>query len=268
MVFEKPVIDKSELARALDPLHNGRDANFRSARFSPGVLAGWAPTEAGARGDLKLFCSLNRDAVVAIRHARFDLAEELLDHANRIERETLAPWLTAANPRFLRCIREDRQIDSRPDVDSWAEHLFFAPRGSDQIEVASIVWEAAQDVAQVRSQLGLGEDPATRVSLGRITSIGREYTDLEPEEETISDLPALFTEEVLAKGLQLGDPVVVRREKLAPGIILTTFERALEHETKVSPLTGRRVPSRLDQLLDDGAQSPRTHAVRPLRRVA
>ena len=69
-------------------------------------------------------------------------------------------------------------------------------------------------------------------------------------------------------GLRLGDPAVIRHEELSPGILLTTLERGLERNGRLSRVTGQALPRHLDDLLDSSQLTDRSRSVRPLRRMA
>src|ERR1700682_2296598 len=98
MVYEKPIIDKRELLRALDPVHGHGSREYDRLRRAELLSTGLKFSRVGAGGAVpavELFCSLNRDVISALRGDRGDTARKLRAHAQRIEHDTIGPWLDA-----------------------------------------------------------------------------------------------------------------------------------------------------------------------------
>jgi hypothetical protein len=271
MVFEKPVIDKRELMRALDPIHGRGEREYERLRkadlLSVGVTANQNQASS-ARHGLTLFCSLNRDAVSAVRRGHPETASEIRQHAERIERETIEPWLRGALDRDL---GPGRGVVELPDEGTrqqdWIDRVLFVAKRNGDPEVPEPVWNAAREVAEIRDRYQDG-DAHVRLTVGRVWNIDDAITEVRPELLPSGEAFAFFTDEVLAAGLRLGDPVVVRHEELSPGIFLTTFERGLERTSRVSRVSGQPLPRHLDELLDSSELTARTSTTMPLRHLA
>jgi hypothetical protein len=268
MVFEKPIIDTNELLRALDPLGTGPAREFDRLRTARVVSTGMvAPGfRSPVRSDpVRLYCALNRDAIISARHGDSATASEFRRHAERIERETLVPWLQAA--------AEAPEVDldvlspkGEQELGDWIDDLLFGPPTDGEARVVEPAVIAARDIAEVRAQLSESE-PRASLIVGRVWAIGDVFTDVRPIDTVLEDSFAVFSEEVLSAGLRLGDPVVVRHEELAPGLSLTTVERGLEDSRRVSRITGQPLPRHLDELLDAASLGSSRQFARPLRRL-
>jgi hypothetical protein len=134
-------------------------------------------------------------------------------------------------------------------------------------DVASPIWNAAREVAEVRAQFE-DEHAAARLTIGRVWRIDERLTEVRPMTRSVEDSFVFFTEEILAADLRLGDPVAIRHEELAAGVILTTIERGVESTRRLSTLTGQSLPRHLEELLDATRLGSSNNRVRPLRRVA
>lgn len=267
MVLEKPIIEKKELMRALDPVHGRGGPEFERLR-SAGVLSGGIapPTGLPSKGVpvTTFFCSLNRDAISAVRGGHVEVAHELSRHAHRIEHDRLASWLGIAfaeNPPA-----ESGEIPVGARVwREWLDQAFFGPSQSDQI--AAPVLDAARDIAEVRQRY-TAEDPYVRVMVGRVWRIDDRFAEIRPEQAATEESVVVGTEEIFELGLRLGDPVVIRQEELQAGLSLTSVERGLEPRQHVNPISGQPVPVHLEELLDTSELGVRTRLVPPLRQIA
>ncbi|MGA8363145.1 MAG: hypothetical protein WB709_01345 [Solirubrobacteraceae bacterium] len=271
MVFEKPIIDKRELLRALDPVHGRGGVEYdrlrRARLLSMGVTDEGADS-GSAKPAIELFCSLNRDAISAVRRGHTQTARDIREHAQRIERSTIGPWLKATNA--LQPTPEEARLELSPEDDgrqSWIDRVFFAVDSDDDSEVAEPIWNAAQEVAEVRAHYE-EEDATARLTVGRVWKIDEIFSELRALTPSVDNSFAFFSDEVFAAGLRLGDPVVIRHEELAPGIFLTTLERGVERDRRVSRISGQPLPRHLDELLDSSELAPRKRLVRPLRQIA
>jgi hypothetical protein len=271
MVLEKPLIDKRELLRALDPIHGrgaGEYGRLRQAQLlSTGVRAE-IPQFTGSSG-LTLYCSLNRDAISAVRRGHTEKARDIREHAERIEQDTIAPWLEGLSESWP--LSEARELDIADDDDDaradWINRVLFNGPATGDAEVAEPVWSAAREVAEVRSRYE-EEDANVRLTIGRVWTIDEVFSEVRPEAPAIDESFPFFVDEIFTAGLRLGDPVVIRHEELARGVFLTTLERALERVTRVNRVSGQALPPHLDALLDASRLQPRRRATRPLRRLA
>ena len=139
MVLEKPLIETRELLRALDPVFGRGREQFEllsaDAILSSGVAAPWPTADAS---DSRLFCSLNRDAVMAFRHGNAEAAQVMRAHAERIERDTIAPWIDAL-------VGEPASADDATEFD----RVFYTEASDERSEFAEPVWLAAQEIAEV-----------------------------------------------------------------------------------------------------------------------
>jgi hypothetical protein len=265
MVIEKPVIEKTELMKALDPIHGRGKAQFQALRqagvLTPGVAPGHGSSD---RGVPLLFCSLNRDAISASRRGLGDVAKEFGKHARRIEEEQIAPWLTNAFEAYD-ASSASSEGDERRIGQRWLKHVLFQLT-ADSEEIAEPVARAAASIAEVRDRFA-PEDPYVRFVTGRIWRMDDAFSEIRPEGQNLESI-VVSTEEIYALGLRLGDPVVVRHEELQSGIYLTTVERGLEPSRRVSPISEQPVPEHLDQLLDSAELGARTRIARPLRQLA
>jgi hypothetical protein len=271
MVYEKPIIDKRELLRALDPVHGRGHREYdrlrRAELLSTGVRYGRAHTSA-SEPSVELFCSLNRDAISALRGGHTETAREIRAHAQRIEHDTIGPWLEAVDE--LNLTFTDLQPEVAATEESrghWVDRVLFSADMGDETEIAEPIWNAAREVAEIRSRYEM-EHATARLTIGRVWKIDETLSEVRSTTPSAEDSFAFFTDEIFAAGLCLGDPVVVRHEDLAPGVFLTTIERGVERERRVSRVSGQPLPPHLEKLLDSTSLSTREHLVRPLRRVA
>jgi len=272
MVFEKPLIDTRELMRALDPVHGRDEREYRrlqQARLLSGGVTGWDPRHRSSSQRLTLYCSLNRDAISAVRRGHPDAARELRAHAERIEQDTLAPWLATIRESWAEAEVEDVELDdSGGGSVSWIDHMLFPTFRPGATEIADPVWDAAREVAEIRTRFE-AESPSVRLTIGRVWRIDDALSEVRPELPSLDESFAFSADEVLEAGLRLGDPVVIRHEELAPGVLLTTLERGLDRSVRTSRLTAQPLPPNIDGILEDSALSERHHVVgRPLRYVA
>lgn len=271
MVLEKPIIDARELMRALDPVHGRAKREYDLLRQAELLSLGIAANGRANRTPLAgrtLYCSLNRDAISAVRRGHTETARDIRAHAQRIERDTLGPWLEAALDSWLDVsadAMDDPVDEDRPN--DWVDRLVYAGQPDYEGDVAEPVWDAARDVAEVRARYD-GEDTNVRLTIGRVWRIEEVFSEVRAATSLGTDSFAFFTDEVLSAGLRLGDPVVVRHEELGPGVFLTTLERAIERSRRVSRVTGQTFPRHLDDLLDSTELSRRKRSTRTLRRLA
>lgn len=268
MVFEKPVIETHELMNALDPIHGRGQLEFESLRNAGILSIGVAPANGNQNPERPvrtLYCSLNRDAISAVRGGYSEVARELSQHAQRIERDRIGPWLKAAYEASPGDVSEEIPGEARAWRE-WLDQALFGPY-VDSDEIVGPVLDAAREIAEVRDRYA-PEDPYLRIMIGRIWKIGEPFTEIRPEKTASEESVVVNTEEVFALGLRLGDPVVIRQEELQPGISLTTVERGLEPRQRISTLSGQPMPAHLETLLDSCELSPRTRLVPPLRQLA
>lgn len=272
MVFEKPLIDTRELRRAVDPIHgrgNGELDRLQEAGFlSSGISTG----DRGRQGwpqRLTLYCSLNRDAISAIRRGRTATARKIRAHAQRIEKETLGPWLETAVDSWAAFDEPGvERYEGSGAHTSWIDRMLFASPTANETEVAASVWNAAREVAEIRARYQ-EDDFTVRLTIGRVWRIDDALSEVRPEPPSLDDSVVFGSDEVLSAGLRLGDPVVIRHEDLSPGVFLTTIERGLDSSTRTSRVTGQPLPRHLEELLDSSILPSRHQIVRrSLRRVA
>jgi len=267
MVLEKPIIEKRELMRALDPIHGRGEPEFERLR-SAGVLStGIAPSQGPASQTglgAALYCSLNRDAISAARGGHVEVAHELSRHALRIERDRLAPWLEIALAENLPTDSEEGAVGGRAWRE-WLDRAFFDSAQSN--EIVAPVLDAAQDIAEIRHRY-MAEDPYVRVMVGRVWRIDDRFAEIRPEQAVVEESVVVGTEEIFEVGLRLGDPVVIRQEELQAGISLTSVERGLEQRQQVSPVSGQPILAHVEELLDSSELGARTRLVPPLRQIA
>lgn len=270
MVVEKPIIDTQEILRALDPIHGRARREFgelhRDKLLTTGVAIG---SDQSAPGEaFTLYCSLNRDTISALRHGDTGSARELREHAQRIEQDTLAPWLREIAQGTTSWNTSDFELSSRADAThTWLDRALYAQHVDEVQDVAEPIWTAVNEVADVRRRYtdhGLG----ARVTTGRVWKIDSVLSELRPEGPSPEASFAFLTDEVLAAGLRLGDPVVIRHEEVGPGVLLTMLERGLEKGAKTGRVSGQALPRHLDELLDAVSLRGRTRSVRPMRRFA
>lgn len=270
VVVEKPIIDMQEILRALDPIHGRAHQELGELRRDKLLTTGVAiRTEHSAPGDaFTLYCSLNRDTISALRHGDTGSARELREHAQRIEQETLAPWLMEITEGGASWSTSDVEPSSRTDpTRTWLDRALYAQHVDEAQDVAEPIWTAVNEVADVRHRYtkhGLG----AQVTTGRVWKIDRVLSELRPEGPSPEASFAFLTDEVLAAGLRLGDPVVIRHEEVGPGVLLTMLERGLEKGASASRISGQPLPRHLDELLDAVSIRGRTRSVRPMRRFA
>jgi hypothetical protein len=265
VVYEKPIIDERELLRAINPLHGrGRERLRRLQRSE--VLTAGVPVDQVSRG--RLYCSLNRDALSAYRHGKMRVVHELRDEAERIEAETIAPWVAAL--REYSFADEEGQPDlesSRSPRNQWMERAVFGIESIGDEAIAEPVWHAANEIAAVRARYE-AHDVGTGVIAGRLWRIGDVFGEVRAFPPNADQRFDFLTDEIFSAGLRLGDPIIVRHEELAPGVLLTQIERGLEKERRHHRLSGDPLPVHLEDLLDDSPLGQRTSEVPPLRRVA
>jgi hypothetical protein len=266
MVLEKPILARSELVRALDPIHGQAGSELDRLQGLKILSSGISPRILGASGPHAkhaFFCSLNRDAVSALRSGHESAAFELGQHAQRIETEQLTPWLSAAL-----ALRAPDEIDIEADPSDergWLDSALFGGTGSE--ELVEPVFVAAREIAEVRARFS-ADDPSLRVSVGRVWRIEDGFTEVQIEPASPEQSVVVGTDEVLSLGLRLGDPVVIRREELQPGLTLTTVERGLEPTRRIGRFSQRPQPTHLEELLDSSEIGARVRRVRPLRQLA
>jgi hypothetical protein len=271
MVFEKPIIDKRELLRALDPVHGRGDGEYerlRRARLLSRGLGDEGAESEVSKSAVKLFCSLNRDAIGAVRRGHTKTARAIRDHAQRIEHDTIAPWLQALNES--QPTREETELGVPLEDDarrSWVDRVIFAAGPGGEGEVAEPIWSAAHEVAEVRAHYQ-DENATARLTAARVWKIGETFSEVRAQTPSPEESFAFFTDEVFTAGLRLGDPVVIRHEELGPGVFLTTLERGVERDLRVSKVSGQPLPRHLEELLDASQLASRRRLVEPLRRVA
>lgn len=267
MVLEKPIIEKRELMRALDPVHGRGEPEFERLRGAGVLSTGIAPSQGppGQAGlSAALYCSLNRDAISAARGGHVEVAHELSRHAQRIERDRLGPWLEIAFAENPPAESEEVAVGGRAWRE-WLDRAFFDFAQSD--EIVAPVLDAAQDIAEVRQRF-TAEDPYVRVMVGRVWRIDDRFAEIRPEQVVAEESVVVGTEEIFDVGLRLGDPVVIRQEELQAGISLTSVERGLERRQQVNPVSGQPILAHVKELLDSSELGVRTRLVPPLRQIA
>lgn len=269
MVFEKPLIDMRELRRALDPIHGRGDQEFDRLQQAQLLSTGISTGDQRQDQQLTLYCSLNRDTISAIRRGRIDVARDIRQHAERIERETLGPWLGMAAGSWAASDEPVLELEEDPvTATTWIDRMLFASGRPGETEVAEPVWNAAREVTEIRARYQ-EEDFNVRLTLGRVWRIDDALSEIRPELASLEESFVFQADEVLTAGLRLGDPVVIRHEELGPGIFLTTLERGLDRSARTSRVSGQPLPRHLEELLDSAALPSRNRVVRrPLRRVA
>ena len=240
--------------RALDPVHGrgeGEYERLRRARLlSTGLRTKNNLGVAEAGQALTLYCSLNRDAISAVRRGHSDIAREIHDHAQRIETTMIAPWLEAVSESWLSFdASASEPVDEDDVLCGWTDHLFFAAAPGGEQSVAEPIWDAARAVAEVRTKYAQ-DDPHVRLTIGRVWRMDDSLSEIRPESPDLEESFAFFTDELLEAGLRLGDPVVIRHEELGRGVFLTTFERGLERAVRTSRISGQPLPQHLEELLD------------------
>jgi hypothetical protein len=268
MVFEKPVIEKHELMKALDPIHGHGELEFERLQSADVLSTGVAPANgtSGRKGRVRvLYCALNRDAISALRRGHGDIALELGKHARRIEREQITPWLTAVHDAHRPNVVEDAPGDGRAWRE-WIDQALFE-RGLDAEDLSEAVLDVVREIAEVRERYA-SEDPYIRITVGRIWRVDETFTEVRLEEAPKDESFVVQSHEVFALGLRLGDPVVIRHEELHPGIFLTTIERGLEPKQRIGRVSGQPLPAHLEHLLDSSTLGSRTRLVPPLRQLA
>jgi hypothetical protein len=218
---------------------------------------------------LTLYCSLNRDAISAIRRGRTDTARKIRAHAQRIEKETLGPWLETAYDSWAAFDEPQIELHEGSGAHTnWIDRMLFASPAANETEVAASVWNAAREVAEIRARYK-DDDFTVRLTIGRVWRIDDALSEVRPEPPSLDDSVVFGSDEVLSAGLRLGDPVVIRHEDLSPGVFLTTIERGLDSSTRTSRVTGQPLPRHLEELLDSSILPSRQQIVRrSLRRVA
>jgi hypothetical protein len=263
VVFEKPVIDERELVRAIDPVH-GHVAAFGRLQRAGILTTGVATDDTRNR---RLYCSLNRDTVSAVRHGNNTVAQELRSEAERIEAETITPWVHALKDLGVG-ETSGSDIDAPTQLQGdWVNRLLFGAEPESDDEIAEPIWRAANEIAEVRSRYGQ-DDVGIGFSAGRLWRIGETFGEVRAFEAISEGSFVFLTSEILSAGLRLGDPIIVRHEQLAPGVLLTNIERGVEKVRRYNRLSGEPLPAHLEELLDASSLSSRTHDVPPLRRVA
>jgi hypothetical protein len=269
MVLEKPIIEKHELMKAIDPIHGRGDSEFDRLR-NAGVLSMGVAPESGSQSPASnphaLYCSLNRDVISAVRGGHAEVARELGRHAQRIEQDRIGPWLRSAYETSPPQVAGEVNGGARAWRE-WLDQAFFDSFSLDADEIVGPVLDAVQDIAEVRDRYA-SEDPYLRIVVGRIWKIDETFTEVRPEQGAGAESFVVKTEEVFALGLRLGDPVVIRQEELQRGISLTTVERGLEPRRHISLVSGQPMPGHLETLLESSELGGRAHLVPPLRQLA
>lgn len=263
MVLENPLIDARTLARAVDPVH-GRGVPELAALRAAGVVSAGITTEILTGRPLRLYCSLNRDALAATRQGDRVAATQIRQHAERIEADTLSPWVDS-----LTSVATDPSIEADEEAagDGWIDRLLFADAKEGRALVEPVL-HAARDIAEVRDGYGMLAPP-TRVITGRVWSIDDTFAEIRPEAGVLQPTFPAFAEDIFAAGFRLGDPVVVRFEALTSGQTLQVFERGLDYAGRRDPVSGHTRPPHLETLLDEREPPSRRPTVsRPLRRIA
>jgi hypothetical protein len=275
MVIERPLIEKRDLINVLDPIHGHGEAEYRRLRqahvLSPGLVV--HPRD-GSRlqGTVTFYCSLNRDLISAFRDGRMEAAGRIRGHAERIERDSLRPWLDEVLKSDA-WIDDDRQDETPLDTlgegrpFEWISRALYSDDLMGREELSRYIWEAACKVSEVRARLS-PDDLKTHVTLGRVWKIDDRFAQVRTGESDVSESFVFFAEEVFAAGLRLGDPVAIRHEELRAGVLLTSLERGLEAQVCPPRLSNTPLPAHLDQLLDEESLGKRIRPVQPLRRVA
>lgn len=253
--------------RALDPIHGRGEPEFERLKgagvLSRGIAQWQGPPRQGGLG-AALYCSLNRDAISAVRGGHVEVALELRRHAQRIERDRLAPWLEKALAEHPASDPEEVAVGGRAWRE-WLDRAFFDSVQTD--EIVAPVLDAAQDIAEVRQRYA-AEDPYVRVIVGRVWRIDDRFAEIRPERAVAEESVVVGTEEIFEVGLRLGDPVVIRQEELQVGLSLTSVERGLERRQQVSPVSGQPILAHVEELLDSSEIGARTRLVPPLRQIA
>ncbi len=153
MVVEKPIIDTQEILRALDPIHGRARREFGELRQHKLLTTGVAiRSEQSAPGDaFTLYCSLNRDTISALRHGDTGRARELRQHAQRIEQDTLAPWLMEIAEGDASWSTSNVELSSRADTTrTWLDRALYAQHVDEVQDVPEPIWTAVNEVADVR----------------------------------------------------------------------------------------------------------------------
>lgn len=253
--------------RALDPIHGRGEPEFERLKGSGLLSTGLTPFR-GSSGQASLgaalYCSLNRDAISAVRGGHAEIALELSRHAQRIERDRLAPWLEVALAENSPGHTEEVAPGGRAWRE-WLDHAFFDSVHSD--EIVAPVLDAAKDIAEVRNRYA-AEDPYVRFMAGRVWRIDDRFAEIRPDQAVAEESVVVGTEEIFELGLRLGDPVVIRQEDLQAGISLTSVERGLERRQQVSTVSGQPILAHVEALLDSSEIGARTRLVPPLRQLA
>lgn len=268
MVVENPLMDRREFLRAVDPIWGRGEDELARLQADQVVSAGivWRETASSRRRAAgRLFCSLNRDAVTAVRQGHADAARGIGQHARRIENETLRPWLDATSDASAEPDAGDIVEPDRSGT-HWIDRV--VPRHSgDSRSLPEPLWKAANEIADVRARFGdaIG---AVRLTPAHVWRIDETFAEVRPEDSLLDEPFAFFSDELLAAGLRLGDPVVVRHEQLVPGHFLTSIQRGLERPARVDRVSGQPQPRHLEGLLDSAALRPRVRQRGSLRRVA
>jgi hypothetical protein len=265
MVYEKPIIDERELLRAINPLHARGRERLRRLQHSEVLTMGVA---VDAAAGTRFYCSLNRDTLSAYRHGKRSVARELREEAARIEAQTIAPWVTALQE--YSSADEKQQLDGVQASrlrDEWMERAVFGIEHGGDEAIAEPVWRAANEIAAVRARYE-PHDVGAGLIAGRLWHVGEVFAEVRAFPPNADQQFAFLTEEILSAGLRLGDPIIVRHEELAPGVLLTQIERGLEQLHRHNRLSGDPLPVHLEDLLDASSLGQKTSEVPPLRRVA
>ena len=226
-------------------------------------------------GSTFVFSALNREALRAVRYDDRALAEELAGEAATLERDSLDAWVREANDWYAsRPIDDDGII--APAEGLWRPGPGAARRWSRQLlrdaadeapELLTVLADAATAADAVRDRLSDRLGPAN-TTLARVWRIGDVRTELRPLDTELAEPFSFLTEEVLAAGLRLGDAVSVRHEAIAPGVVITTLDPAVDLRPRGKRLSPRPSPVHLDELLDESERPKRATSPAPLRRVA
>lgn len=277
MIYERPVLDRGDLLDVLDIIPERAEATFRWLRtrslLSRGIRV--VPRRGNRLdGSATLFSSLNWDALRAARTSDWDLAREFVGEAGHLEAEELSRWVRALRDWSSDHFEAEQVVV--PTTNVWSP-----PRASDRwgrralgaaveegAEILAFVRPAAEATDAVRQRLADRLPPAP-TRLCRVWRIRESRAELRPLDAGVEEAYEFFSDEVLAAGLRLGDPVSVRHDAIAPGVAITTLDPAVELGRRAkTTLTARSLPEHLGALLDEADLVTRPSEPPPIRRVA